>query len=176
MPNDQSILQELQELQSNKTLLQVQLKDLNELIAEREEELDLLRQKAAEAARLKSVLDNAIGEIEFLQESIDEEKKDNYESLQLAELEKELLATLKENQQYEEQLSQKQSLQANLQQAEDELGMAMDYYTKCRQLQEKLSITQSNLELAELEMEDMKILIAQLKQQNQLLVQKIEDN
>lgn len=176
MPNDQSILQELQELQSNKTLLQVQLKDLNELIADREEELDLLRQKADETARLKSVLDNAIGEIEFLQESIDEEKKGNYESLQLAELEKELLAVLKENQQYEEQLRQKQSLQANLQQAEDELGMAMDYYTKCRQLQEKLSITQSNLELAELEMEDMKILIAQLRQQNQLLVQKIEDN
>ncbi len=176
MPNDKSILQELQELQSNKTLLQVQLKDLNELIVEREEELDLLRQKADEAARLKSVLDNAIGEIEFLQESIEEEKKDNYESLQLAELEKELLAVLKDNQQYEEQLRQKQSMQANLQQAEDELGMAMDYYTKCRQLQEKLSITQSNLELAELEMEDMKILIAQLRQQNQLLVQKIEDN
>ncbi len=176
MPDDKFILKELHELQSNKILLQVQLKDLNELIEVREEELALLRNKAAEAARLKSVLDNAIGEIEFLQESIEEEKKDNYESLQLAELEKELLATLKEKQQYEEQLKQQQSLQANLQQAEDELGMAMDYYTKCRQLQEKLSITQSNLELAELEIEDMRILIGQLKQQNQLLVQKIEDN
>ncbi len=176
MPDDKFILKELQELQSNKILLQVQLKDLNELITVREEELELLRSKATEAARLKSVLDNAIGEIEFLQESIEEEKKDSYEKLQLAEIEKELLATLKEKQQFEAQLQQQQSLQANLQQAEDELGMAMDYYTKCRQLQEKLSITQSNLELAELEMEDMKILIAQLKQQIQLLVQKIEDN
>jgi hypothetical protein len=176
MPNDKFILKELQELQSNKILLQVQLKDLNELIEIREEELVLLRNKATEAARLKSVLDNAIGEIEFLQESIEEEKKDSYEKLQLAEVEKELLAALKEKQLYEAQLRQQQSLQANLQQAEDELGMAMDYYTKCRQLQEKLSITQSNLELAELEIEDMKILIAQLNQQNQLLVQKIEDN
>lgn len=176
MSNGKSILHELEQLQSNKILLQLQLNDLNELVAVREEELDLLRKKAAESTRLKAVLDNAISEIEFLQESLDEEKKGSYEKLQLAEIEKELIATLKEKQHYEALLKQQKSLQANLQQTEDELNLAMDYYTSSRQLQEKLSITQSNLELAGIEIEDMKILIAQLKQQNQLLVQKIEDN
>ncbi|MEO6404695.1 MAG: hypothetical protein ABIY51_11205 [Ferruginibacter sp.] len=176
MSIDNSLLQELGQLQSDKVLLEIQLNDLNELIGTREEELDLLRKKASEAVRLKSVLDNAIIEIEFLQETIDENKNDSYERIQMNVLEKELLATLKENQRYEEQLKQQQSLKANLQQTEDELDMAMDYYKKYRELKDKFSLTQSNLELAGLEIEDMKILIEQLKQQNELLVQKIENN
>ena len=169
MLNVNELLQEFKELQSGKKLLQVQLNDLNELIDAREEELALLRIKANEAAKLKSILDNAIIEIGILQESIDEEKSENYDKLHIADTEKELLAALKLNQQYQQQLDVQKSLQADLRQTEDDLNIAMDYYSKNRQLQQALSLNKSNLELAELEISDLKIIVKRLKIENNII-------
>ncbi|HNP53326.1 MAG TPA: hypothetical protein PKK69_01870, partial [Ferruginibacter sp.] len=56
-----------QQLKNEKEQLQQELKEVNELLAIREEELTLLRQRTGKAAELQSKLENTLLAMDFLQ-------------------------------------------------------------------------------------------------------------
>src|SRR5437868_12402424 len=63
---------EIQLLKSENELLQLQLQDVNYMIRVREEELEILRQKAQQTIELKSRLDTNLYELEQMQNHIGE--------------------------------------------------------------------------------------------------------
>ena len=67
-------------VKSENELLRIQLKDINEMIAVREEELTLLRRKADEAASLRSKLENSLLEMDTLQQELGLQQQKAYGS------------------------------------------------------------------------------------------------
>lgn len=68
---------EMQRLRSENELLQIQLKDITEIIALREEELDILRKKAAYNVMLQSTLEGNLQQITQLQNNVGEQERNS---------------------------------------------------------------------------------------------------
>ena len=62
--------EQIRKLKSENEFLQIQLQDINEMIAIREEELDILRRKAQEAVETGSKLEGAYEELSYMQNVI----------------------------------------------------------------------------------------------------------
>ena len=72
--------------------LQVQIKELNEILAQREEELELLKENASRAAELRSMLDVQLDELQAMQNHLGQ-KQQQVEGAAERELELELELT-----------------------------------------------------------------------------------
>ena len=66
---------EIQQLKSENELLRIQLQDITEMINIREEEIHILRQKAAFGVELQSTLDGNLEEITQMQQFIGEQQR-----------------------------------------------------------------------------------------------------
>ena len=104
---------QIQALRSENELLQIQLDDVNMVIGVREEELELLRARAKEAAAMQSRLDNNLNEFDQMQRSLGDEQQKNSGNLErLEEMENELYDSVKEQIRYADSLKDFNSMQA----------------------------------------------------------------
>jgi chromosome segregation ATPase len=148
---------QLQQIQAENEHLKLQLEEVNEIIAIREEELAILRQKMQKATQLQSKLDMNLLEFEQMQNTIGEKQQEvEGNSIRLEELENELFKSIKMETNYYNMLDENVSLQANLKDTNSELEEAASLYKKVRQLTKELTETKSNLEIAQMEIDGLK--------------------
>jgi oligoendopeptidase F len=160
-------------LRSENELLNIQLEDVNTMIKVREEELELLRERAKEATEMQSKLDNNLNEFEQMQISIGNcQQKNDGHYMRLQEMENELYESVKEQLKYANTLREFNSLQANLDDTNNELQEASAVYKKMAQMKTTLAQTQSNLEIALMEIESLKQELAAQMALNEVLLQK----
>ena len=161
---------QIQQLKGENELLILQLEDVNETIRRREQELDELRQAAANARQMQSQLDMNLLEFEQMQNSIGEKQQEVKDtSFRLEELENELYNSIKIENKYNKILDEHISLQADLLNTNNELQEAATLYKKVYQLKATLAETQSNLDIALIEIESLKEELAEVKELNTLL-------
>lgn len=160
-------------LRSENELLQLQLDDVNMMIKVREEELDLLRKRAQEAAEMQSRIDTNLLEFEQMQNSLGFSQQENEgKSDRLAEMEEELYLSIKDQLRADEKLKDFASLQANLLDTTNELEEASAVYTKMQQMKTRLAATQSELEICLIEIESLKEELKETRALNELLMKK----
>ena len=161
---------QIQQLKGENEVLILQLEDVNETIRRREQELDELRQAAANARQMQSQLDMNLLEFEQMQNSIGEKQQEVKDtSFRLEELENELYNSIKIENKYNKILDEHISLQADLLNTNNELQEAATLYKKVYQLKATLAETQSNLDIALIEIESLKEELAEVKELNTLL-------
>ena len=160
-------------LRSENELLQIQLEDVNIMIKVREEELDMLRERAREATAMQSRLDNNLNEFEQMQNNLGfcEQKNEGY-SQRLQEMENELYSSIKEQLKYAETLKEFNSMEANLLDTTNELQEASAVYKKMAEMKTTLAATNSNLAIALIEIESLKAIIKETTALNGLLMKK----
>lgn len=160
-------------LRSENELLQIQLDDVNMMIKIREEELELLRNRAAEAAAMQSQLDTNLLEFEQMQHSIGFSQRKNAGSVKrLEEMEDELYASIKDQLKSADKVKDFESLEANLLDTTNELQEAASAYKQLRDIRSKLAATQSDLEIANMEITSLKEELAEVKALNEMLMKK----
>jgi len=114
--------------------LQAQVKELNEILEIREEELAMLKKNASDAAALRSMLDVQLDEFHTMQNEIGEKQQQVEGAAERElELEQELTEAAKLHQLYNELLQEYAYSQAQLNDAQEQL---LDLNRKNRQLQE----------------------------------------
>lgn len=160
-------------LRSENELLQIQLDDVNMMIKVREEELDLLRKRAADAAAMQSQLDSNLMEFEQMQNSIgfSQQKNEGF-THRLEEMEQELYDSIKDQLKSAEKVKDFESLEANLLDTTNELQEAAAVYKQLRDMKSKLAVTQSDLEIANMEITSLKEELAEVKALNEMLMKK----
>lgn len=160
-------------LRSENELLQLQLDDVNMMIRIREEELELLRQTAKEAVAMQSQLDNNLDEFDQLQSNLGKSmQKNDGQEKRLAELEDELYESIQEQLSYAETLKGFNSMEANLLDTTEELTAATAVYKKLAVMKTQVALTQSNLDIALLEIESLKEDLKEAQVLNQHLMQR----
>ncbi|MEO6537185.1 MAG: hypothetical protein ABIT07_00300 [Ferruginibacter sp.] len=158
---------QLKQLKSENELLLLQLEDVNEVIKQREEELEELRIIARHATQLQSRLDLNLLEFEQMQNNIGEKQQEaEGTNLRLEELEKDLYNSIKMENKYNNLLDGHLSLQANLLDTNNELEEAAGLYKKLKDVKNSLTQTQSSLEMATIEIRSLKQELADLKKLN----------
>ncbi len=164
---------QFQLLKSENELLHIQLEDVNMMIKVREEELSLLRQRASEATAMQSRLDNNLNEFEQMQHSIGTyQQKNDGHYRRLQEIENELYESVKEQLKYAQTLKEFNSMEANLHDTNNELQEASAVYKKMAQVKNILAQTNSNLEIAMIEIQSLKQQLAEVKALNDALIKK----
>ncbi|RYD81672.1 MAG: hypothetical protein EOP53_05800 [Sphingobacteriales bacterium] len=160
-------------LKSENELLQLQLDDVNTMIKVREDELELLRARAAEAVAMQSRLDTNLLEFEQMQDVIDytQRKKGGAEE-RLEQMEEELYASIKDQLKSEEKAKYFESLEANLLDTTQELQEIANAFKQMRDAKSKLAGAQSELEIAYMEIASLKEELAEVKALNEMLMKK----
>jgi chaperonin cofactor prefoldin len=160
-------------LRSENELLQLQLDDVNYMINVREQELDILRQTAKEAVAMQSQLDNNLNEFDQMQRNIGKcEQKNVGQEQRLQEMENELYQSIKEQLSYAETLKAFNSMEASLLDTTEELTQASAVYKKLAAMKTQVAQSQSNLDIALLEIESLKEDLKEAKALNEFLMQK----
>jgi len=148
---------EIQLLKSENELLQLQLQDITEMINIREEELDILRKKAAYTVLLQSTLDGNLDEITQMQELIGEQQRKfagatkreiamENEIIQSLEMEKELY-TIRDK--YE-------SARATINDLDNEVAESISIYRQLSAAIAKIAELESSIEIERLEISQLK--------------------
>lgn len=167
---------QIQILQSENNLLQLQLQDVNMVIEIREEELQLLRKRAQEAAILQSKLDNNLTGFVQMQEHIgSSEQISNATAKRLEEMESELYASIKDQLNYADALKGFNSLQANLADTSQELEQASHVYKKATDMKSLLAAARSDLEIATITIKNLQDELQEVKELNKFLLNKGKD-
>jgi chromosome segregation ATPase len=158
---------QLEQLKAENELLQLQLEEVNEIIAIREEELAILRQKLQQTTQLQSKLDMNLLEFEQMQNNIGKKQQEAAgASLRMEELENELYSSIRMEKNYYSMLDENVSLQANLKDTNSELEEAASLYKKVRQLNTALTETKSNLDIAQMEIESLRAELKEYREQD----------
>lgn len=164
---------QIQALKSENDLLQIQLQDVNMIIEIREEELELLRKRAQEAAVMQSKLENNLTGFEQMQMHIGAtEQISNSNAQRLEAMEEELYRSMKEQLGYMEAIKGFNSLEANLADTSMELEEATRVYKKAAQMKSSLAEAQSNLEIANLTIKNLRDELEEVKALNSFLLNK----
>ena len=155
---------QIQIIKSENEYLLVQIEDLNETIAQREKELESLRQTAQHAVELQSKIDINLLEFEQMQRTIGQrQQKASGDAIMIEELEKELLKTL---QKYSSLADENEQLKASLQGSEEELNMASGLYKKVADLKREVTLLKSEMEIKDLEIENLREELKEIRLQN----------
>lgn len=164
---------QIKQLKGENELLLLQLEDVNEVIKQREKELEELRRIATKARQMQSQLDMNLLEFEQMQNNIGEKQQQaKGASVRMEELEKELYNSIKIENRYNNMLDEHISLQANLLDTSNELEEAAGLYKKVQQLKASLTQTKSSLEMGQIEIQNLKDELAEAKELNILLREK----
>ncbi len=164
---------QIKQLKGENELLLLQLEDVNEVIKQREIELEELRRIATKARQMQSQLDMNLLEFEQMQNNIGEKQEQaKGASVRMEELEKELYNSIKIENRYNNMLDEHISLQANLLDTSNELEEAAGLYKKVQQLKASLTQTKSSLEMGQIEIQNLKDELAEAKELNILLREK----
>lgn len=159
----------IRQLVSENEFLQLQLEDLNSEIKKREEEIDLLGAVTESTAALRSKIDSNFIEIEQLKYSCQHASEKSVEiEMMNEELGMNLYKEIKERQKGEEALKEMDSLKSNMKIISEELNEAADLYKKVQLLKGELAETKSLVNMIEIENNDLKKEIEELKELNQI--------
>ncbi|MDB5203074.1 MAG: hypothetical protein JWQ27_2483 [Ferruginibacter sp.] len=162
---------QIQQLKAENELLVLQLEDVNDAISRRETELAGLRETAVTAKQLKSKLDLNLFEFEQMQDHIGRQQQEEAGSNErMEEIEKELLQTMKAEQQFALISEKYQSLQADLSDTSNELDEAARLYKRVSELKAKLAACESELELTKLEVESLRDELGEVRALNSMLL------
>ena len=154
----------LKKLISENEFLQVQLQDVNEMIAIREEELGILRDKAKKAIETKSQLESVYEEITYMQNLIgkQQQKAEGAASREMS-MEDEMLESMRLEKEYYTIRDQYQSASTALNDIKIQLGEASliykqlhDAHKKIAELESKLDISSEENELLQYEIQKLK--------------------
>ncbi len=161
---------QVRQLRSENEFLHIQLDDVNRMIKAREDELELLRVRAKEAAAMQSKLDSNLNEFEQMQNNLGTcQQKNAGHAQRLLEMEDELYTSVKEQLQFAESLKQMHSLEANLLDTTNELQEASEVYRKVKEMKTSLAAANSQLEIALLEIDNLRTMLQEAEALNALL-------
>jgi hypothetical protein len=159
-------------LRSENELLQIQLDDVNQMIQIREEELELLRNRAREAAAMQSLLDQNLHEFEQMQLHLGKcQQKNSGQSERLEALENELYQSIKEQLGAAEIVKHFNSMEANLIDTSNELQETAAVYQQLVSIKKTAAAAQSELEIAYMEINSLKEELAEAKALSEMLLQ-----
>ncbi len=154
----------LKKLMSENEFLQLQLQDVNEMIAIREEELGILREKAKKAIEMKSQLESVYEEISYMQNLIgkQQQKAEGAASRELS-MEDEMLESMRLEKEYYNIRDQYQSSTTALNDIKLQLGEASLLYKQLHDAHKKIGELESKLDISSEENELLQYEIIKLK-------------
>ena len=136
------------QLKSDNQQMKIELEDLNYLIEAREEELALLRQKAAYAVQLQSKLDQNLHEIAQMQDLLGEQQRQAAGATRReASMENELFQSMQMEREFYDLKDQLQSTQTALSDINHQVQDALGLYKENARLKQKIAELESNLEI-----------------------------
>jgi|688.fasta_scaffold06209_12 hypothetical protein len=142
----------IQQLKSDNALLHVQLNDLTELIQIREEELEILRIKAAQVAALQSNLDENIYQLEQMQLFLgDQERGVAGANRREQSMETEMLESLQMEKDYYTLSDKLKSTRAALDDISEQFAEASTLFREVATLKSTIAELESKLEIESLD-------------------------
>lgn len=156
---------QVRQLISENELLRIQLQDVNDMIAIREEELELLRKKAAEATMLQSKLENNLYELDFMQNELGKQQQIASGAAKREEsLEVEVLDGIRMEKEFYTIREKLESARAELSDMQYEVSDMKHLNSELARLKTRIAELESNLDLLELDNSFMKEELAELRQ------------
>jgi len=142
----------IQQLKSENALLHVQLNDLDELIRIREEELEILRTKAAQVAALQSNLDENIYQLEQMQLFLgDQEREVAAANRRELSMETEMIESLQMEKDYYTLSDKLKSTRAALEDVSEQFAEASALFREVATLKSTIAELESKLEIESLD-------------------------
>jgi chromosome segregation ATPase len=161
--------EQLKKLVSLNESLQVQLEDVNTVLAVREEELEILKQHIADATELRSKLDTRLTEIESIQNQLgEEEKKVTGAEERELELQQELTEAARQHIKYNDLVQQYAYLQSQFEDIKTQLSEVNERNYKLQQVAGRIGELESRLENTGQERDDLKNRLTALESQKYL--------
>jgi DNA repair exonuclease SbcCD ATPase subunit len=161
--------EQVKKLISANESLQVQLADANAMLAAREKEIEYLGRELAESTALRSKLDSQLGEIQSIQDKL-QNKEQAVKGAEERELELQLdlteLARL--NRKYAELLQDYAYLSSQLEDSQSQLAIVKELNFQLEQKAGRIGELESRLEIALTERNDLKNRVTTLESQKLL--------
>ena len=162
--------QEIQRLKSENEYLQLQLQDVNYMLTVREEELDLLREKARQAVQMQSKLEGNYNELAQMQITIGKTQQIAFGAAKReAAMEEEILQSINIEKAYYKTRKELASVTAAFTDADSKLDEVTNVYKKLEDAKRKIAELESLNEIAKEEKEYLAYEVEKLKKLNQRL-------
>lgn len=143
---------DLQQLQSENELLKIQLNDISEMINIREEEVEILRKKAANTVLLQSTLEGNLNQIAQMQLLIGEQQQKAAGALRReSAMEEEIIRSIEMEKSYYTLQEKLESKQAALKDLDNELAETATLYRQLSASIARVAELESSLEMIQLE-------------------------
>ena len=158
---------DLQQLQSENELLKIQLNDISEMINIREEEVDILRKKAANAVLLQSTLEGNLNQIAQMQLLIGEEqRKAAGATRRETAMEEEVIRSIEIEKSYYTLQEELDSNKVALKNLNNELAETASLYRQLSESMSRVAELESRLEMIQLENMRLKDKLEKLSKQD----------
>lgn len=158
---------DLQQLQSENELLKIQLNDISEMINIREEEVDILRKKAANAVLLQSTLEGNLNQIAQMQLLIGEEqRKAAGATRRETAMEEEVIRSIEIEKSYYTLQEELDSNKVALKDLDNELAETASLYRQLSESMSRVAELESSLEMIQLENMRLKDKLEKLSKQD----------
>jgi hypothetical protein len=167
--------EQIKQLKSENELLQLQLQDVNEVIAIREEELEILRTKAKNAVRLQSQLEGTFDELGQMQDIIGQKQQAIAGAARReTAMEDEIIQSISMEKEYYDIKSQLASTSAALNDINGQLSDAMHIYKELAAANARIAELESTLEIAAEEKDLLKYELEKAKKLHQAFREGLE--
>ena len=158
--------EQIKQLISEKEHLQLQLDDVNYMIGIREDELEILRNKAKNAVMLQSQLEGTFNELGQMQQIIGEKQHEAAGAKRReAAMEEEIIQSISMEKDYYDIKSRFASASAALDDINGQLAEAAHIYKELAKANQRIAELESNLEIASEEKELQQYEIMKLNKQ-----------
>lgn len=161
--------EQIKKLVSANESLQVQLGDVNTVLAEREKEIVIMRQEIAGATELRSRIEAKLAEIESMHDRLQEKQKKVWgaEEREL-ELQQELTEAAREHIKHNELVHQYTYLQSQFEEIRAQLAEVIERNKMLQQMAGRMGELESWLEITTRERDDLKSRLTVLESQRYL--------
>lgn len=162
--------QEIQRLKSENEYLQLQLQDVNYMLTVREEELELLRDKARQGVQMQSKLEGNYNEIAQMQITLGKAQQQVYGAARReAAMEEEIIQSVHIEKNYYNTRKELASVTAAFTDVDSKLDEVTTVYKDLETARRKIAELESLNEIAKEEKEFLAYELEKLKKQNQRL-------
>ena len=156
--------EQLNRLITENESLQVQIQELNDILSEREQELEILKENAAAVAELRSMLDVQLDELQTMQNHIGEKQQQAEGAVERElELEQELTAAARLQQLYNDLVQQYAYSQSQLTDIQAQLEELESRNLLLQQIAGKIGEVESHLANTVIERDELKARITMLE-------------
>jgi len=158
----------MQQLMAENERLQVELQDLNFILAQREQEIAELKANTASDAELRSLLDIQYDELQLMQNRIGkhQQKAAGAEEREL-ELQQELTQAVHLEHQYSDLMRQYTYINTQLEDVQAELAKVKKRNSMLQQIAVRIGELESNMENITMERDELKAKVAELERAQQ---------